>query len=280
MGRPTRWLTPVVAALAMLVAACVPPPPDPPDPAGQDVVAMSFNIHHGVGIDGLLDLDRIAAAVSASGAEVVGLQEVDRHFSERSNFVDQATYLADTLGMAVVFGANLDFDPLEYGLPRRQYGNAILTSFPITSWSNTLLPLLPGGEQRGLLMATLDVHGTPLNAYATHLQHDSQEARLAQVDAITAQLESSEASVLLLGDLNATPDAPEIEAMVEELTDTWVEAGVGDGYTYSTTNPSVRIDYVLTSTDIATRTAAVVTSDGSDHLPVVATVTLPWAQVV
>ena len=275
-----RWLTPLVAIVAVVAAACVPPPPEPPAPVGQDVVAMSFNIHHGVGTDGLLDLDRIAATVTATGAQVVGLQEVDRHFAERSNFVDQATYLADVLGMSVVFGANLDLDPLELGLPRRQYGNAILTSFPITSWSNTLLPLLPGGEQRGLLQATLDVGGTPLNAYSTHLQHDSQESRLEQVDAITAVLATSEASVLLLGDLNATPESPEIEAMVEELTDTWVEAGVGDGYTYSTTNPSVRIDYVLTSTDIATRTAAVVTSDGSDHLPVVATVTLPWPQVV
>jgi len=274
-----RWPAPLVAIVAAVAAACAPPPPEPPAPVGRDVVAMSFNIHHGVGIDGLLDLDRIAATVTASGAEVVGLQEVDRHFAERSNFVDQATYLAEVLGMSVVFGANLDLDPPEYGLPRRQYGNAILTSFPITSWSNTLLPLLPGGEQRGLLQATLDVGGTPLNAYSTHLQHDSQEARLAQVDAITAELATSDASVLLLGDLNATPESPEIEAMVEELTDTWVEAGVGDGYTYSTTNPSVRIDYVLTSTDIATRTAAVVTSDGSDHLPVVATVTLPRPQV-
>ncbi|MGI9623284.1 MAG: endonuclease/exonuclease/phosphatase family protein [Acidimicrobiales bacterium] len=264
----------VAATLAIAAAACVPPPP-PPVPEGQEIVAMSFNIHHGVGIDAVLDLDRIAATVSRSGAEVIGLQEVDRHFAERSSFVDQATYLADSLGMQVVFGANLDLDPLNPGQPRRQYGNAILSRFPIISWSNTLLPLLPGGEQRGLLEATLDIDGVQLNAYSTHLQHDSQEPRVAQVDAITELLAASKASVLLLGDLNATPDTPEIATMVDELTDTWVEAGVGDGFTYSTTNPSVRIDYVLTSADIAARTAAVVTSDSSDHLPVVATVVLP-----
>ena len=272
MNRAT--LVAAAATLTIAAAACVPPNP-PPVPEGREIAAMSFNIHHGVGTDAVLDLDRIATTVNQSGAEVVGLQEVDRHFSERSTFVDQATYLADNLGMHVVFGANLDLDPLNPGEPRRQYGNAILSRFPIMSWSNTLLPLLPGGEQRGLLEATLDIDGVPLTAYSTHLQHDSQEARLAQVEAITQLLADSNSSVLVLGDLNATPDSPEIVAMVEDLTDTWVEAGVGDGYTYSTTNPSVRIDYVLTSADIAARTAAVVISDGSDHLPVVATLTLP-----
>ena len=49
----------------------------------------SFNIHHGVGLDGKLDLDRIAEVVRSTGAEVVGLQEVDRHLSVRSGWIDQ-----------------------------------------------------------------------------------------------------------------------------------------------------------------------------------------------
>ena len=50
----------------------------------------TFNIHHGVGADGRLDLTRTADVISATGASVVGLQEVDRTLSARSGWVDQA----------------------------------------------------------------------------------------------------------------------------------------------------------------------------------------------
>lgn len=264
-----------LTVLGLLTVACVPAPP--PEPVGQQVTVMSFNIHHGVGADGVLELQRIADTVARSGAGIVGLQEVDRHFHERSDFVDQATWLAQTLGMHVAFGANLDLDPIDPADPRRQYGNAVLSTYPILSSTNTLLPLEAGGEQRGLLEAVVEVDGTEVRAYSTHLQHDSQSARIAQIEAIRSYLanSSSDSSVVLLGDLNATPDSPEIAAIVEDLTDSWEEAGVGDGFTYSTDSPSVRIDYVLTSDDLTTRTAAVIASDASDHLPVSATITIP-----
>ena len=62
--------------------------------------------------------------------------------------------------MHVVFGANLDLEPPSPGTPRRQYGTAVLSRYPIISWSNTLLPKGdPAEEQRGLLSAVLSVHG-------------------------------------------------------------------------------------------------------------------------
>ena len=51
-----------------------------------DVKVMSYNIHHAVGQDGILDLERIAKVIEDSGAEIIGLQEVDNHWSERSQF--------------------------------------------------------------------------------------------------------------------------------------------------------------------------------------------------
>jgi endonuclease/exonuclease/phosphatase family metal-dependent hydrolase len=75
----------------------------------RELRVMCFNIHHGVGLDGRLDLERIARVAESQAAEVVGLQEVDRHFSTRSDFVDQARWLADRLSMHVVFGANLSY---------------------------------------------------------------------------------------------------------------------------------------------------------------------------
>lgn len=249
--------------------------PASPQPRPRPLTAATYNIHHGVGLDGLLDLERIAQQVEATGAEVVGLQEVDRHWSERSDFVDQASWLADRLGMEVVYGANLDRDPLTPGAERRQYGTAILSSHHIRSWTNTLLPRPEGGEQRGLLEAVVRVRGVPVRVFNTHLQHNSQVERLAQIAAIREIVATSTESVLLVGDLNATPESEEIAAITDDLVDAWVEAGVGDGYTYDAATPHARIDYVLTSDNIVARTAAVVTTDASDHLPVVADLALP-----
>ncbi len=85
--------------------------------------------------------------------------------------------------------------------------------------------------------------------------------------------------MVLLGDLNARPDTPEIATLTDQLVDAWVAAGVGDGYTFSATNPRARIDYVLYSDDVVARTAAVLSTDASDHLPVVADLELPGDRV-
>jgi endonuclease/exonuclease/phosphatase family metal-dependent hydrolase len=241
----------------------------------RELRVATFNIRHGVGLDGALDLARIAAVVERTGAEVVGLQEVDRHWSERSNFVDQATWLAQWLDMDVAFGANLDLDPPVPGAPRRQYGTAILSTYKIRETTNTLLPRPLGGEQRGLLEALIKVRGIPVRVFNTHLQHDSQVERLAQVDRIRQVLATAQESVVLLGDLNATPDTPEIAGLTDLLVDAWVTAGVGDGFTFDAATPHARIDYVMSSGDVVARTAAVVATDAADHLPVVVDLALP-----
>ncbi|HET6832696.1 MAG TPA: endonuclease/exonuclease/phosphatase family protein [Acidimicrobiales bacterium] len=243
--------------------------------AERELRVASFNIHHGVGLDGVLDLMRIAAVVEQTGAEVVGLQEVDRHWSARSNFVDQATWLAERLDMHLAFGANLNLDPPAPGAPRRQFGTAILSAHRIRATTNTLLPRPLGGEQRGLLEVQIKVRGIPVRVFNTHLQHDSQVERLAQVERIRQVLATANESVVLLGDLNATPDTPEIAGLTDLLVDAWLTAGVGDGFTFDAATPHARIDYVMSSGNVVARTAAVLTTDAADHLPVVADLALP-----
>lgn len=266
-------VTAIVAATVGLAA------PASARPRSRSLTVMSFNIHHGQGTDGRLDLRRIADVIDDADPAVVGLQEVDRHWSERSDFVDQAHWLATRLHMRVVFGANLDLDPLEPGRPRRQYGTAILSRSPILDWDNTFLPRFGDHEQRGLLRARIRVRGVPLLVYDTHLQHNDAAERLAQADAIKTLIGRPSASFVLLGDLNAEADAPEIRALTDDMADAWVRGGAGDGYTYESDAPTKRIDYVLTSSDVVTRTAAVVTGTpaASDHLPVTAEVLLPGA---
>jgi endonuclease/exonuclease/phosphatase family metal-dependent hydrolase len=52
---------------------------------------------------------------------------------------------------------------------------------------------------------------------------------VAQITAICAVLAGAEESVVVLGDINATPDSEEIASPTEDLVDAWVTARVGGG---------------------------------------------------
>jgi endonuclease/exonuclease/phosphatase family metal-dependent hydrolase len=288
-ARLVRALILPATALALIVTSAVPAmAADAVDPTraqapDRPLRVMTFNIHHGAGAGDVVDLTRIAQVIRDSDLDVVGLQEVDRHFGARSDFVDQAGWLARELNMHVVYGANLDLDPLAAEQPRRQYGTAILSNAPILEWDNTYLPRFGDHEQRGLLRARINVRGVPVQVYNTHLQHNDAAERLVQAQAITRLIGTPTDSLVLVGDLNATPAAPEIRTLVELLVDAWEAAGVGTPLTYPSEDPHSRIDYIMQSGDVVARTVAVVTTplagSASDHLPVVAEVALPGEKV-
>ena len=79
---------------------------------------------------------------------------------------------------------------------------------------------------------------------------------------------------LLVGDLNATPEAPEIKTLTAVLDDTWTEVGSGPGFTIEADNPTKRIDFQLHSAGLRPTKAAVPVTPASDHLPVVASFVL------
>ena len=110
------------------------------------LVLLTYNIHGGIGLDGVLDLARIADVVEASGAQVVALQEVDRHLRAQSRYEDQAGLLAERLGMHLAYAVCVDLEPGRAGAPRRQYGTALLGTLPLEGASTTLLPCFDGSE--------------------------------------------------------------------------------------------------------------------------------------
>lgn len=259
-------LTPVAAATAS--AASADRRPD------RELKVLTYNIHHGQGIDGVLDLERIAAVIEDSDADLVGLQEVDKHYGVRSNWEDQPAWLASRLGMHVAYAANLDLPPATPGEPNRQYGTAILSRYPIREFHNTLLPVYPGQEQRGLLESVVKVRGRSLRFATTHLTHNNNAERLEQAQRVVELLGASRQPVILVGDLNARPEAPEITTLTARWRDTWAEVGVGPGYTIEADNPTARIDYVLHSRQVRARSAEVLSTLASDHLPVLAKLSL------
>ena len=96
--------------------------------ANLTIRVMTYNIHHAEGMDGKINLDRIANLINSYRANFVGLQEVDRH-ANRSNNLDMVLELARLTGMYWAFGKNLE-------LNNGDYGNAILSSYPILDQKN------------------------------------------------------------------------------------------------------------------------------------------------
>jgi endonuclease/exonuclease/phosphatase family metal-dependent hydrolase len=239
-------------------------------PAETTVTVTSFNIHHGRGTDGVLDLARIAGVIKGSGADIAGLQEVDRNFAERSDWTDQAAELAELLHCHVAYGANIDLDPPEPGKPRAQFGNAVLSRYPIARWDNTHLFRSPGEEQRGLLHAEVDMPGVLLHVYVTHLEVSSQTDRVRQARQIVPLVKENDPAVLL-GDLNARPEAPEIGTLSAALTDTWTAAPGAGPRGPRPDAPAARIDYIFTGQRLRATWTRLSTDDpaASDHLPVV-----------
>jgi endonuclease/exonuclease/phosphatase family metal-dependent hydrolase len=227
---------------------------------------MTYNIHHGEGVDGKVDLLRIAELIQREGADIVALQEVDKGVS-RTARRDLPSELAALTEMACVFGNNF---PYQGG----EYGNAVLTRFPVVRVTNTPYPMLRADEQRGLLQLILDVRGRELVFMNTHLDYQSDDGeRWSNVGAIETRMKSyAGRPIILCGDFNTTPESRVCHRLSERLDDTWARVGQGDGFTIPAQQPTQRIDYIWITKDksLVPLRVWVPQSDASDHLPVVA----------
>lgn len=230
------------------------------------VVVLSYNIHHGVGCDGILDLERIAGVIESVSPDVVGLNEVDVRFHRRSGWVDQLGWLARRLGMACRFGPTLlrqrAWEPAAGG-----YGNALLTKDPILH-HQSLTFSADIGEPRGILVADLEREGRLARLIVTHLGLTSSMRR-RQVEAIRGICGKWSGPMVVMGDWNVTPDQPEVTGLSPRLTDVLSYCGVAGG-TYPCRRPRKRIDYIFCSPHFRILEASIVPVEDcpSDHLPV------------
>jgi endonuclease/exonuclease/phosphatase family metal-dependent hydrolase len=255
LTRRAFFLLLIAPLLANLAAA--------PDPTSVRV--MSYNIHHGEGLDKKVDLERIAKLILDARADIVGLQEVDRG-CERTQQRDLPAELAKLTGMRVHFEKNI---PYQGG----EYGNAVLTKFPIKSAKNTHYQMLRPGEQRGVLQLVLDVRGRDVLFMNTHLDYRPDDSeRMKNVEELKQMVTAAgNTPIILCGDFNATPESRTIEKIRAFLTDSWTIAGKGDGFTIPVKRPAKRIDYIwVSSGKITPKTIEVLRSEASDHLPVIA----------
>lgn len=197
---------------------------------------LSYNIHHGEGIDGRFDLPRLARVISRANPDLVALQEVDQG-THRAHGVDQAAELGRLTGLHAVFGQAM---PYQGG----SYGEAVLSRWPILGSTNHALPNQPGSEPRAALEIRVRPPGTSqiVRFIGTHLDHQSHPTdRLEQSAQILRALEHADEPILLVGDLNAEKSTAEIRQLFDGG---FVDLGPR-ACTYPSETPEIRIDYVL-----------------------------------
>lgn len=222
-------------------------------------------------------LDSLAAVIRAENPDILGLQEVDVHWSDRSGFADQARELAARLDMRVMFAPIYSIPATDTTKPPRQFGVAVLTRHRVVRWRNDSLTRLSTQVANaapvlmpGLLEAFIDVRGRQVRVFTTHLDYRADPAvRRQQVGETLRYLSTDGLASIVVGDMNAGPDAPELAPLFGQLTDAW-RGEAGDGLTYPADNPAKRIDYILMTPHFVAVNARVIPSTVSDHRAVVA----------
>ncbi|MCX7918072.1 MAG: endonuclease/exonuclease/phosphatase family protein [bacterium] len=236
------------------------------------VRALSYNIHHCEGTDSVYNVNRVADVIADENPDIVGLNEIwNLYYSPFDNQVELIrARLQSRLGGTwySAFGANVD-----YGFSIR-IGNAILSRYPIISYSNyTIKPTL-GSEQRGCLWAAVNVNGTIVNVFVTHWAHDDESERQLSADSCLVWMSQVPEPKILLGDLNARSNSDPFRRMQTQYVDTIGVSGFGFINTVSNPNPTVRIDHIVVPQYTTVKEAHVVSygdaTVASDHRPVTA----------
>ena len=142
---------------------------------------LTYNIHHGEGLDGKIDLNRIAKIIRETGVDLVALQEVDQG-TERSFGIKLLDSLSSLTKMHFYFDKNIDFKGGEYG-------NGILSRLPILVKYNYHYNMITEGEQRGLLQTVVDFLGNEILFMDTHLDASGNDSeRVFSIDQINNEI--------------------------------------------------------------------------------------------
>ncbi|WP_221566831.1 endonuclease/exonuclease/phosphatase family protein [Alkalihalobacillus sp. TS-13] len=240
----------------------------------MELKIMTYNIRHGKGTDKKLDIHRIIKVLMDSDADIIGLNEVDKQFSKRSEFMDQAESIASALEMAYVFGPAITMKSGGEGECRR-YGSAILTRFPILKSTNHPFDFLPGiVEDRALLEVLIEIESKTVAVYTTHLSL-APFLHGRQTDFIIDHVTKKNIPTIIMGDWNMKPFSSSWRSVTEQLNDTWFEQH-GDkelGHTYPSKKPRMKLDYIFTNEFFQVKDAKVLKENkkASDHLPLCTT---------
>lgn len=166
---------------------------------------LTYNIHKGFSAsNSQFVLERIRESIQTVHADVVCLQEVLGHHKGHSSKVknwplkSQFEYLADKTWSHFAYGKNAVYD-------EGHHGNAILSKYPITSWTNEDVSFTKI-ERRGLLHTVLEVKKSkmPVHIFCVHLGLFEKDRR-NQILLLAKKIKASvpiKAPLIIAGDFN------------------------------------------------------------------------------
>lgn len=222
--------------------------------SGDTIRVASFNIHSGVGMDGVQDLKRIAQLLKPY--DFVGLNEV------RQPFVPGLSSQAEQL--AAVSEQDWLFAPAERQWWCDHFGNGVLSRLKIGNWSRQPLRCTKGKGYRNLidLEATLD--GRSVRIFVTHI--DRGQDREAQLERVIQQFLALPASTpaILMGDFNTTAEDPLLNPL-------FMAGNITDCGSRASDRSDDRIDWIF-ARNLECVTAGWVDAGVSDH-------PLVWAEL-
>ncbi|OFW16657.1 MAG: hypothetical protein A3H29_13570 [Acidobacteria bacterium RIFCSPLOWO2_02_FULL_67_21] len=255
----------------------------------ETVRVATYNIHKGADRRGRYHLDRTIETMARSGADVIGAQEVMRNHLE-TGCADQPALIAAGLrqrtgdAWTYVHKPAWIYERRDCLASGRGDGveteDLVIFSRERILWSDWVRL----GEGRiGLAVRVAGLPDTSI--VVTHLSpnRSGQEDRARELEVLLPWAAKQRAGVLM-GDLNAVANAPELAPVFARYRDAWPAAaarGRIDGVPTGSTRPNrvSRIDYVLTAPDFTLTldtvtvidTATLGLGEVSDHHPVVAT---------
>ena len=240
----------------------------PAQETGLLVRVLTYNIHHGEGMDRRIDLPRIARVIGEARPDLVALQEV--HAGTRlAKGLDQAAELGRLTGMEARFAEAM---PYQGG----SYGEAVLSRWPILTNRTIALPATAGHEPRAAAEIRVRSPAGELVFTGTHLDHvQDPENRMRQAGALLAAQEGDGATpAILAGDLNCGPGSAPYRLLERVWASAW---GGAAAPSWPADGPARDLDHVLVRPAGRWRVLEVRVlgeAVASDHRPVLAVLEL------
>jgi endonuclease/exonuclease/phosphatase family metal-dependent hydrolase len=234
-------------------------PPIDPLPGHDDaaVRVATYNLTAGFGVDRRFSPQRQARFLAPTRPDVVLLNEVDR-----------GSLLTGGHDAFVLFAGELDLSEAHFAPAAGLRGNALLSRAPVRELSSRPLPGGPRTPRRSELTAVLALPEGDIAVVGTQLDSATAAQRLPQARAVAAtvaQLHERDLPTVLLGELNAEPDAQELATFAPLLTDPLAPSLA----TSPSARPEHRLHYILLTPQLRGSAVQRPRSDVAGHLPLV-----------